>query len=200
MTHPKTAVADHSIHDFLKQRFSPYAFGPREIATADLQSLFEAARWAPSSFNEQPWRYIVGTRKTPDEYERLLSCLVEGNQTWAKHAPVLALGVTRLSFTRNAKPNRVALHDLGLASACLVFEATSRGIYVHQMAGILPDRARELYGIPPEFEAVTGIAMGYPFPPDQVPEEWKGRDLAPRTRRVQAETVFSGGWGQQALL
>jgi nitroreductase len=198
MNHPKRASADHPIHELLMMRYSPYAFSDRAVAPTDLKSIFEAARWAPSAFNEQPWRYIVATKEEPEEFGKLLSCLVEGNQTWARNVPVLALGVTRVLLTRNAKPNRVALHDLGLASACLVFEAMSRGIYVHQMGGILPDRARELYQIPPEFEVVTGIALGYPLPPDQVPEELKARDLAPRTRRPLAETVFVQTWGAGA--
>lgn len=196
MAHPKLAAADHPIHDLLARRYSPYAFGAQDISKSDLQSVFEAARWAPSSFNEQPWRYVVATRNDQSEFDRLLSCLVEGNQAWAKAVPVLALGVTRSTFSRNDKPNRVAFHDLGLASAFLVFEAAARGISVHQMAGILPDRARELYAVPAEFEVLTGLALGYALPPDQLPEEWKVRDLAPKTRRPLAQSVFTGAWGK----
>lgn len=195
----KVAATDHPILPALAHRYSAYAWEARDISPEDLNSIFEAGRWAPSSFNEQPWRYIVATRQEPAEFERLLSCLVESNQRWARAVPVLALGATRLTYTRNSKPNRVALHDLGLASAFLVVEAMSRGIYVHQMGGILPDRARELYGIPPEFEVITGLAMGYPLPPEQVPEEWKARDLAPRTRRPLSQTAFSGTWDKAAM-
>ena len=126
------------------------------VSDDDLRSLFEAVRWAPSSYNEQPWSYIVATKAMPGEFERLLSCLVEGNQPWAKAAPVLALGCTSLNFVRNGKPNAAAVHDLGLGSASLVLEATARGLSVHQMIGILPERAREQYRIPDGVQPLTG--------------------------------------------
>ena len=172
----------------------PYAFANRDVSDGDLLSLFEAARWAPSSYNEQPWSYIVATKARETEFARLLSCLVEANQDWAKAAPVLALGVATLHFTRNGKPNRVALHDLGLAPGNLVAEATARGLSVHQMGGILPDRAREIYEIPEGSEAVTGIAIGYAGDPDSLPEEIRKRDLAPRERKPQRDFVFGTAW------
>ena len=98
-----------------------------------------AARWAASSYNEQPWRYIVATKAEPAEFARLLSCLVEGNQPWAQAAPVLAIGCTSLNFAKNGQPNAAAHHDLGLASASLTLEATARGLSVHQMIGIVPE-------------------------------------------------------------
>lgn len=156
----KTAKPDHSIHALLGERWSPYEYSGRSVSRADLACLFEAARWAPSSYNEQPWVYIVALADEPAEFERLLSCLVEPNQAWAKTAGALALGVTRLRFARNDKVNLAARHDLGLASANLSVEATARGLAVHQMIGILPDRARELYAIPEDAEAVTGLAIG----------------------------------------
>ena len=135
------ASTDHPVHEFISKRWSPYSFVDRPVETDDLLSLFEAARWAPSSYNEQPWHYIVATKDSPKAFERLLSCLVEGNQIWAKSAPVLALGIAKLNFDYNNKPNRAAIHDLGLAAGNLLFEATARGLYVHQMIGILPERA-----------------------------------------------------------
>ena len=144
----KKVTPDHPIHELITARWSPYAFADRPVAKADLQSLFEAARWAPSSYNEQPWRYIVASKENAAEFAKVLSCLVEGNQAWAKAAPVLALGCASLNFERNGTPNAVALHDLGLGSGMLCVEATSRGLSVHQMIGILPDKARELFHIP----------------------------------------------------
>jgi len=144
----KNASPDYSIQKVLAERWSPYGFADRPVSEADLSSLFEAARWAASSYNEQPWTYFVATRKDPGEFERLLSCLVPANQAWAKAAPMLVLGIVSLRFSRTNKDNRAAVHDLGLASANLVVEATSRGLSVHQMIGIRPDRARELYQIP----------------------------------------------------
>ena len=137
----KNASPDYPIHEPLAARWSPYAFEDRLVPDADVRSLFEAARWAPSSYNEQPWRYLVATKDDPEQFQRLLSCLDEGNQSWAKAAPVLALGVVSLRFALNAQDNRAAVHDLGLAAGNLLVEATVRGLCVHQMIGILPDKA-----------------------------------------------------------
>ncbi len=192
----KHAKTEHPIQDFVAHRWSPYGLADRDVSEADLRSLFEAARWAASSFNEQPWSYIVATSAQDAEFARLLSCLVEANQSWAKAAPVLALGVATLNFKRNDKPNHVALHDLGLASGNLVAEATARGLSVHQMGGILPDRAREIYAIPEGSEAVTGIAIGYAGDPEAFSKEIRERDLAPRERKPQQDFVFSTSWGK----
>jgi nitroreductase len=190
----KKASTDYPIHELLAERWSPYIFEDRPVPEADLRSLFEAARWAPSSYNEQPWSYIVATKDDPEQFQRLLSCLVDGNQVWAKVAPVLALGVVSLRFARNAKDNRAAVHDLGLAAGNLLLEATTRGLYVHQMIGILPDKAREIYGIPEGFEAWTGLAIGYNGDPTSLPDQLRERDLAPRQRKPLREFVFSGKW------
>jgi nitroreductase len=192
----KHAKTEHPIQDFVAQRWSPYGFADRDVSDADLRSLFEAARWAASSFNEQPWSYIVATRAQQEAFARLLSCLVEANQSWAKAAPVLALGVATLHFSRNGKPNRVALHDLGLATGNLVAEATALGLAVHQMGGILPDRACEIYAIPEGSEAVTGIAIGYAGDPEAFSEEIRERDLVPRERKPQQDFVFGAAWGK----
>jgi nitroreductase len=196
----KHAKPDHPVHELIARRWSPYGFADRPVSPEDLRSLFEAARWAPSSYNEQPWRYLVATKENPEEFERLLSCLVEGNQAWAKQAPVLALGCTSLRFTRNNQPNAAAIHDLGLASAGICWEATARGLFVHQMIGILPDRARQLYDIPEGVQPVTGLAIGYAADSAQLPEPLRGRDLTPRSRKPLAEFVFGGGWGRASDL
>jgi nitroreductase len=194
------AVTDHPVHELIARRWSPYAFANRPVSEADLCSLFEAARWAPSSYNEQPWSYLVATRDNPEEFTRLLSCLVEGNQAWAKAAPVLALGCTSLKFTHNGKPNAAAVHDLGLSSAFLVLEATARGIAVHQMIGILPDRARELYQVPEGVQPLTGLAIGYAGDPASLPEKLRDRDAARRPRKPLAAFVFTGRWGTTSAL
>ena len=196
----KTASTDYPIHELLAKRWSPYGFADRPVAQVDLRSLFEAARWAASSYNEQPWSFFVATREDSEEFERLLSCLVEANQGWAKAAPVLALGVVSQRFSQNNKENRAAVHDLGLAVGNLVVEATARGLCVHQMIGILPDKAREVYQIPEHFEAWTAMAIGYKADPAKLPDALKERDLAPRQRRPQTEFVFTGKWGQPSPL
>ena len=189
------APTDHPVHDLIANRWSPYSFANRSVSDEDLRSLFEAARWAASSYNEQPWTYIVAKKEDADEFARLLSCLVEGNQAWAKAASVLALGVSRLRSARNNEPNRAAFHDLGLAAANLVLEATARGLSVHQMVGILPDKARELYSVPEGYEPLTGIAIGYAGDPAALPEALQARDRARRPRKPLKEFVFGGKWG-----
>jgi nitroreductase len=200
MKQTKQASPDHPIQELIAQRWSPYAFAERSVSDADLRSLFEAARWAASSYNEQPWSYIIATRANPAEFDRLLSCLVEANQLWARAAPVLALGCTNLRFKLNGNPNAAAIHDLGLASATLTLEATARGIAVHQMIGILPDKAREVYHIPEDVQPLTGLAIGYAADPSALPERLRERDLAPRARKLLAEFVFSGNWGAASKL
>jgi nitroreductase len=187
--------ADHPVHALITKRWSPYSFASRSVPDEDLCSLFEAARWAPSSYNEQPWNYIVAKKENPEEFQRLLSCLVEGNQGWAKAAPVLALGIAKLRFARDDQPNRAAIHDLGLAAGNLVVEATARGLSVHQMIGILPDKAREIYAIPEGYEPLTGIAIGYAGDPKALPEGLRDRDLTRRPRKPLKEFVFSQTWG-----
>lgn len=200
MSQHKQAKPDHPIHELITKRWSPYGFSDRAVSREDVCALFEAARWAASSYNEQPWRYIVATRDDAAGFETLLSCLVEGNQAWARAAPVLALGCTSLLFKLNGKPNAAAVHDLGLAAGNICLEATARGLHVHQMIGILPDKARELYHVPQEFQPFTGLAIGYAADPSTLPDNFKQRDLAARTRKPLAEFVFSGDWGKASSL
>jgi nitroreductase len=195
---PKDPVLESPVHDLIENRWSPCLFEEKTVSEQDLRSIFEAARWAASCFNEQPWRYIVARRERQDEFARLLTCLVEGNQIWAKSAGVLVLGVVSLRFSRNDKPNRHAMHDLGLASAQLTMEATARGLYVHQMAGILPDKAQDLYQIPEGFETVTALAIGYRAFPVDIDSDLAKRDLTPRRRRPSSAFLFESGWGQSA--
>lgn len=184
------ATPDFPIHELLAERWSPDVFQDRTVPPADLRSLFEAARWAPSSYNEQPWSYIVATKDNPEEFAVLLSCLDAGNQAWAKSAPVLALGVVSLKLTRNGKLNRAAVHDLGLASSNLTLEATSRGLVVHQMIGILPEKAKRIYKISNDWEVWTALAIGYEGERDRI------QPSAPRKRKRKPliEFVFSGKW------
>lgn len=196
----KLAATDFAVQKLISERWSPYAFEDRTVPESDLRSLFEAARWAPSSYNEQPWSYVVATKDDPDQFQRLLSCLVETNQVWAKAAPVLALGIVSLNFAHNGKPNRAAVHDLGLAAGNLLAEATARGLVVHQMIGIVPDRAREVFEIPEGWEAWTSLAIGYRGDPATLPDALRERDLRPRQRKPLSQFVFNGKWGNPAAL
>ena len=196
----KLAETRYPIHELLRERWSPRAFADRMVEPGELRSLLEAARWAPSSFNEQPWSFIVATKQHPGEYERLLSCLVEGNVRWAQHAPVLMLSVAKLAFERNQKPNRHAFHDVGLAVENLVIQGMALGLFVHQMAGFHADRAREVYGIPESHEPVAAMAIGYLDDPGRLPDDLREREVAPRIRKPLESFVFSGQWGQSSPL
>ncbi len=152
----KEATPGHPVLDVIKKRWSPRAFADRRVEPETLEQLLEAARWAASSFNEQPWRFILATKDEPEHYARVLDCLIEGNQAWAQHAPVLMLTVARKTFTRNGKPNRHAWHDVGLAMGNMVAQATALGLHVHQMAGILPEKARVVFAIPDDYGGRRG--------------------------------------------
>ncbi|QGJ71752.1 Malonic semialdehyde reductase RutE [Planctomycetales bacterium 10988] len=191
----KPAPTDYPVIEEIAQRWSPLAFSSRPVETERLRSLFEAARWAASSYNEQPWRYIVAQKSDDETYQKVLACLVEGNQAWAKYAPVLGLSVASTKFQRNQKPNRHAFHDVGQATAHLALEATKQGLYVHQMAGFDADQARSTFQIPEDFEPVAGFALGYPGSISDLSEDHQKREQADRARKPQADFVFGGDWG-----
>jgi nitroreductase len=194
------AKNQHAIHELIERRWSPRAFADRGVDNATLCSLLEAARWAPSSYNEQPWSFLVATKDDAGEFERLLSCLVEFNAGWAQHAPVLMLSVAALQLQRNGKPNRHAFHDVGLAVENLVLQATALGLEAHQMAGFDVDKARELYQIPETHEPVAVIALGYPGDPDSLPSPLRERETQPRVRKGLHEFVYTGRWGNRSPL
>lgn len=197
----KLAPTDEPVDDSIRQRWSPRAFADREVTDEDLRVLLEAARWAPSSYNEQPWRFLVARSTDTDAFQRMLGCLKEGNREWAKNAPVLMLTVAKLVFERNGKENRHAFHDVGLAMGNLLNQATEMDIYVHQMAGILPERARETYDVPEGYEVVAGVAVGYLGKPDQLDDpDRREAETSERTRRPLDDLVFEGRWGESADL
>jgi nitroreductase len=194
----KVAQTAYPIHDLLQRRWSPRAFAPRSIAPQELCRLFEAARWAPSSNNEQPWSFIVGIKGGDATYEQLFTCLNPGNQLWAGQAPVLMLSVASLLFSDDHSPNRHAFHDVGLAVENLIVQAMSMDIFVHQMAGFQPDKARELFAIPVGYDPVAMIALGYLGDPATLPEKLRARELTPRTRKPLSDIVFGPRWGERA--
>ncbi|MEM1191212.1 MAG: nitroreductase family protein [Pseudomonadota bacterium] len=188
------STGDPMIHELLSQRRSPYAFDPqRPVSAEDLAALFEAARWTMSSYNAQPWRYIVGVRgRSQEVWEKILSVLVEPNQVWAKNAPVLVLSAIEHAFEHNGEENRAAQHDLGAASASLTFEATSRGISVHQMIGIVPQAASDAFAELGSLEPFTAIAIGYPGDDSVVPAPYAERQKKPRVRKTVDELIIGG--------
>ena len=183
------------IHELLARRWSPRAFDERPVDTELLRVLFEAARWAPSSNNEQPWRFVVATKENERDWTRLFECLVEGNQRWAFRAPVLVLSVASLYFAANGKMNRHAFHDTGMATQNLVLQAAVHGLMARQMAGFDVEKACAALGIPSGCEPVAMIAIGYPGDPTILPEPLRERELQPRSRRPIDEWTFSGQWG-----
>jgi nitroreductase len=165
-----------------------------------IRSIFEAARWAPSSNNEQPWRFLVATRDQASDHGRLFACLSEGNRKWAHRAPVLILSVAELNFEADDKPNRHAFHDVGLALENLLLQATALGLAAHPMAGFDQDKARESCSIPSGFDPVAMIAVGYPGDESLLPDYLREREFKPRERNRASEFVFSPQWGQVSPL
>jgi nitroreductase len=201
MSKVKTAQVDRPILDVLAERWSPYVFDPRPVEREKLLSCLEAARWAASSYNEQPWSFLLAERQDEEQFQRMLSCLVEANQAWAKDAGVLMISVVCPVFTRNGKPNRVAEHDIGLAAGNLTIQATALGLSVHQMAGVDLDKARQTYSIPDSHAPLTGIAIGYAGDPAQAAnDQFAQRDQSQRPRKPLSEFVFAGTWQQPAGL
>lgn len=196
----RTHDTAYPIHELLQRRWSPRAFADRPVEPEKLLRVLEAARWAASCFNEQPWRYFVATKEDRAGYDKLLGCLVEKNRLWASSAPVLLLSVASLNFAHNNKANRHAFHDVGAASASLVLEATALGLYVHQMAGFDVAKARTEFAVPDGFEPVAAIALGYLGDPAQLPDDLRQREVTPNGRRPLAEFVFAGTWGQKATV
>jgi nitroreductase len=195
-----SALPDHPMHTRLSKRWSPDGFSDRAVTEADLRSLFEAARWAASSYNEQPWSFIVATRDETAAFARLLTSLVPANQVRAANAPVLVLGIVRLNFAKTEADNRAAIHDLGLATASLTFEATAGHLSVHPMIGIVPERARELYQIPEHSEAFMALAIGYASDTSHLSDDLRERDLAQMQRKSTRKFVFSSVWGRPSVL
>ncbi len=190
----KPAPAETPIHGLLARRWSPRALDPsRPLEAEKVLSLLEAARWAPSSGNEQPWRFLVFDSRDPESLEAARSCLAEGN-AWAKKAPVLLLSVASELISRNGKPNLLARHDVGLATENLLLQATEMGLAIHPMAGFDAGRARELFRIPEGCAPLAMIAVAYPGDPADLSEETRKRETAPRTRRPVAAWAFRGAW------
>lgn len=198
---PASPKPDHPVLPVITERWSPYAFDPRPVEREKLLSCLEAARWAPSSYNEQPWTFILAERTDKAEFDRILQCLVEANRAWAKNAGVMMLTVTSRLFVKNGKHNAAAEHDVGLAAGNLVLQAASLGLQGHQMIGIERDKARTTYGIPDGHEALTAIALGYPAAvPPNTTDELQKRDVARRLRKPLSEIVICGAWGKSAKL
>lgn len=187
----KHAPSVEGVLPVFHKRWSPRSFDDRAIPLADLAKIFEAARWAASSYNEQPWRFMVGS-KGSEAYQKIFDSLMPFNQLWAKSAPVLILGVAKTKFSHNDSPNRVALYDLGAAASYITLQAAALGIATHQMGGFDADNALKAFSIPEDYICGSVIALGYQGEPDALPnEQFRSQETAPRTRKSLNEFVFS---------
>jgi len=192
----RIAPAAHPIHAIMAERWSPRAFDEhRTVSEAELASLLEAARWAASCFNEQPWLFCVARRDAnPAEFATLLSCLSENNQGWAKRAGVLMIGLARQSFAANGNPNVMANYDLGQAVAQMALQAVAMGLVSHQMRGFDVEKARRSLNVPTGTEPMVAIAFGHLAAAAILPEALAAREVAPRLRKTAAEFSRIGGF------
>jgi nitroreductase len=183
-------VADSGIEPLILKRWSPRAFSDRSIDASDLKKLFVAASWAPSCFNEQPWRFIVG-HKGDVVFGRIVDALTGFNRHWAATAPVLFLTAAKKTFSRNGSPSEFHIHDTGLASAMLSLQATALGLHTHGMAGFDKVKARAAFSIPEDFDLCAAWAIGYLGDPNALPEPYRELEKSPRSRKPLGEFVFS---------
>jgi nitroreductase len=192
----RTAPADTPLLPAIAARWSPRAFRDEPVPEEHLARILEAARWAASCYNEQPWAFVLARRHTePEAFARLFGLLSENNRQWAGAAPVLMAACARMRFAGNGNANIHAWYDLGQATSAMAIEAAGLGLQIHQMAGIDRARAKQELGLPEEAEVVVGIALGRPGDPSSLPEALATREVAPRARRPRREWVFTGRWG-----
>jgi nitroreductase len=186
----KPAQTTVPIDPLLARRWSPRAFASRRVEDEQLDALLEAARWAPSCFNAQPWRFAVARADDdPAAHARLAALLFPKNLRWAAHAPLLIVTAARRVFD-DGKPNQHAWHDVGLAVGNLLAQATSMGLVVHQLAGFDREQARIELGLPDDCDPVTMLAIGFPGEPSQLDDDLRERELAPRTRIALTDLIL----------
>jgi nitroreductase len=190
----RLAPAEYHIHPLIRARWSPRAFNGAPVTPGEMRSLLEAARWASSCFNDQPWHFLVALQGDA-AFPRLLACLSQNNQSWAGKAGALLIAVARTNFASNGNPNAMAYYDLGQAAAQLSLQAVDLGLVVHQMRGFDVERARVEFGVPENHDPMAAIAIGQLGAASSLPETLAAREVAPRVRRPQAEFAFAGDWG-----
>ena len=183
-------TSEYSINPLILSRWSPRSMTGEELGDDDIMSLFEAARWAPSSFNNQPWRFIYAKRNT-EHWDRLFNLLVDVNKTWAKNAALLAVVISRKNFEFNEKPARTHQFDTGSAWENLALEASSRGIVAHGMQGFDYEKAKTELGIPADFEVMAMIAIGKRGPKDNLPTELQDKEK-PNDRKALKDIIMEG--------
>ncbi|MCZ7646773.1 MAG: nitroreductase family protein [Planctomycetota bacterium] len=188
----KPAATSYPVHELIRRRWSPRAFAERPVEREKIGSLLEAARWAASSRNEQPWRFLVAARGSPAR-ERLWETLADGNKPWAAGAPLLILVCANLQ-SGDGSPNRLAQYDCGQAVAALTLQALELDLWVHQMAGFSVERARNTFAVPAPFEPLCVLAVGYYGDPSQLPDQRRQQEAGPRSRKPLDQLAFDGAW------
>jgi nitroreductase len=183
------------IHELLAKRRSPRAFLERPVAPALVTALFEAARWAPSSANEQPWHFIVASKEDAS-YAILLGSLAEKNRLWAERAPLLVVGLAQTTYRRSGAQYQHSWYDLGQSVAFLTVQASFLGLVVHQMGGFDEAKLAEQFPVPSGYEPVVVIAVGYPARAETLPDDLRKREEAPRSRKPLESFVFTDTWGE----
>lgn len=194
----KHAPSGTGVEELMLRRWSPRAFADRPVSAEDLKKMFEAASWAASSYNEQPWRFLVG-RRGDETYKKIFDALIEFNQSWAKTAPVLIFSVGKKTFSQNGSPNHYALHDTGAATANLALQATALGLHTHSMAGFDNEKIRESFQVPADYVIGAVTAIGYLGDANALPEQMQKMETSPRERKPLQDFVFSK-WENPAKL
>ena len=193
----KPAITSVAIQETIANRWSPRAFdASKSVSQEQIIALLEAARWAPSCFGDEPWRFIVWNKGTNESaWQQAFDCLAPSNQTWVKAAPVLMLVCANTLFGHNQTPNRWGQYDTGAAAENLCLQASSMGLVVHQMGGFNADKARETFAIPDQYTPMAMLAVGYEGDASNLPDELKTRELAERKRKPLGELFFNSAWG-----
>jgi nitroreductase len=194
MANEQTHYAE--VEQAILARRSPRSFSSKEVSASDLKTIFEAARWAASSYNEQPWRFFVG-RRGDATYKKIFDTLVEFNQGWAKSAPVLILSVGSKKFAHNGAPNHYSLHDTGWSTGYLALQAFALGLHTHSMGGFDQAKARAAFSVPDDYEIGAVTALGYQGDGSELPEQLKKTENAPRQRKPLEEIALAE-WGKPA--
>lgn len=188
------STEQYILNPLIEKRRSTVSFSNKPVEGQKIHLLFEAARWAPSSFNEQPWRFIYGVKDEENSFQKLFDCLMEGNKQWVKNAPLIVLSLAKQAFDLDGRPNSYALHDVGLASENLMIQAVQMGLMVHPMGGFDKKKAIADLSIPDGFEPVAMIAVGYPGDVNDLSDDLRKREQSERVRKAQDEFVFRGQW------
>lgn len=192
------AITQVPINETIANRWSGRAYdATKAVSKTQILSLCEAARWAPSCFGDEPWRFIVWDKNTDEKaWQKAFDCLVPGNQEWVKNAPVLLLVCADTLFGHNQKPNRFAQYDTGAAAENLCLQAADLGLMAHQMGGFNVDATREAFAIPEQFTLMAMVAVGYAGDANQLSDDLKARELAARKRKSLADLFFDSAWNQ----